>query len=292
MAQERKWQAVQAQPFTADGSPFGLVTVADTAGFRVKQAVIVKTAISQPVNFQVQEVISPTQLYLGPVGPKVGKEHYADLSAYTVANLASIAAPEQEKKANPPDKDHYSAVYEADPVVADRVIFVDQYGRFYGEGNPLPIAFDGTISVGNVTIQDDDGNELEINPDGSLNVNVITAQTNNKVKNVYNEAHAVAAGVETTVAQYVVPLSITNSILQRISVSGENVARFQVFINGSLVDTRRTYYGSNFNEYFEFCVNTADGFTLQPGDIVAVRVLHNRPYVGDFEARIQVFEII
>lgn len=291
MALERKWLAITATPLTANGTSIGVITVADTAGFRTKQTAYLVSNTKQPAQFQVQEVLSPTQLVLGPVGPKVGRQHFSDLSGYLVADGAAVGAEEQDKKANPPDKDHYSAIYEADPVVADRVIFVDQYGRFYGPGNPLPIAFDGTIAVGNVTITDDDGDEMEVNPDGSINVNIVTAQTNNVVKNTYGSASAVPSGIATTIVQYMVPLILTSAILQRISVSGENVGRFQVFINGTLIDTRRTYYGANFSEYFEFAVNTTDGYTLAPGDIVAVKILHNKPQVGDFEGRIQVFEI-
>lgn len=292
MALERKWLAVSAKPLTANGTSIGVVTVQDTGGFRVKQlAFLVSNAFpGHASQFQVNAILSPTQLVLGPRGPKVGREVFSDLSAFLVVDGAVIAAPEQDKS-QIPDKDHYLAVYEAEPIVADRVIWVDQYGRFYGPDNPLPIAFDGTIAIGDVKIRDNDGDTLEVNPDGSINVNIVTAQTGNKVKNVYNEAHAVPAGVETTIVQYMVPLIITNAILQRISVSGENVGRFQIFINGVLVDTRRTYYGANFSEYFEFSVNTTDGFTLAPGDVVAVKILHNKPQVGDFEGRIQVFEI-
>lgn len=291
MALERKWLAVNAKPFTSNGTALGVVTVADTAGFRVKQLVFALSNTVLPQQFQVNAVLSPTQLVLGPKSAKVGHNAYSDMSAFLISNGATIAAPEQDKGAIP-DKDHYLAVYEAEPIVADRVIWVDQYGRFYGPDNPLPIAFDGTITVGNVTIQDDDGDELEVNPDGSINVNIVSAQTNNKVKNQYGEALSVAAGIETIIVQYMVPLIYTSAILQRISVSGENVGRFQVFVNGVIVDTRRTYYGGNFNEYFEFCVATADGYNLQPGDTVAVKILHNKPYVGDFEGRIQIFEII
>lgn len=291
MALERKWLAVLATPFTANGTALGVVTVADTAGFRVKQLVFCLSNTVQPQQFQVNAVLSPTQLVLGPVGPKVGSNNFVSLAAFLTADGATVAAPEQDKSGIP-DKDHYLAVYEAEPIVADRVIWVDQYGRFYGPGNPLPIAFDGTIAIGDVKIKDSDGDELSVNPDGSINVNIVTAVTSNVNKNKYGEALAVAAGVETTIVSYTVPLMLNSAILQRISVSGENVGRFRVYVNGVTFDTRRTYYGANFSEYFEFSTSTSDGAVLNPGDIVTVKILHNKPYVGDFEARIQVFEIV
>lgn len=291
MAIEKKWLAVRATPLTANGTSTGIVTVADTAGFKTKQvAYLLSNTLKS--EFQVQEVLSPTQLVLGPRGPKVGRQNFSDLSGYLLSNNAVIGAAEQDRAAKPTVDDHYQAIYESDPTVADRVVFVDQYGRFYDDGNPLPIAFDGTISIGKVVVAGDNGNTIEPNPDGSINVNIISAQTQNKTVNRYAEVNSVAAGVETTVVQYLVPLNLTSSILQRISVSGDNVGQYKVYLNGTTIDSRRTFFGGSFNEQFEFCVGTADGTTLSPGDTVAVKILHNSHYVGDFQGRIQVFEIV
>jgi hypothetical protein len=41
----------------------------------------------------------------------------------------------------------------------------------------------------------------------------------------------------------------------------------------------------------EFSGGTADGLPVQAGDVVLLRVLHNRPSSGDFEGRIEVVEI-
>lgn len=175
MAVERKWLAVPPRSLLVNGNQFGLITIADTIGFKVKQTVVLRATTQPDFLLQVKRVISNTQLIVGRPDNKIGPEQHVNISAYTVALGANIYAEEQDKAAMPTEKDHYSAIYEGDPTVADRVILVDPYGRFYGEGNPLPIAFDGTIAVGNVTIQDDDGDELEVNPDGSINVNVLDA---------------------------------------------------------------------------------------------------------------------
>ncbi len=291
MAVEKKWLAVSAKPFTSDGTQFGVITVTDTAGFKVKQLVFIAANTKPILQAQVKRVISSTQLIVGPVDNKVAINDFFDVSTYTVALSASIAAPEQDKAVLIPDKDHYQAVYEADPTVADRVVLVDQYGNIFGVSNPLPIAFDGTIEIGSVSVVDSDGDQLDVNPDGSINVNIVSGVTNNPIKNTYAEALAVAAGVETTIVSYVVPLIITKGILQRVSVSGNNVGRYRVFVNGSVVDTRRTYYGGSFNEYFEYSTSASDGMPLNPGDTVVIKILHDRIYVGDFQARIQVLEI-
>jgi hypothetical protein len=60
------------------------------------------------------------------------------------------------------------------PVMADRVIDVDPYGNPYGPNNPYPVSFDGTISIGDVTVVGTAPNHypLEPNADGSINVDL------------------------------------------------------------------------------------------------------------------------
>lgn len=166
---EKKWLAVTAQPFTADGTQFGIVTVADTAGLKTKQNVFISANTLPILNAQVKRVISKTQLIVGPINNRVDTSDFFNISAYTVALSSSIAAAEQDRAVQIPDKDHYQAIYESDPIVADRVVLVDQYGNLYNSTNPLPINFTGSISIGSVTIKDSDGDELDINPDGSVN---------------------------------------------------------------------------------------------------------------------------
>lgn len=139
MALERKWDTVSPQAFIADGTPQGFITLADTQGFRTKQVAYLKSTsnpIAVPV--QIKRVLSPTVLVVGAVDNKIASWTPFDVSAYTVASGAVIGAEEQNKNAIPRD-DHYSAIYESDPVVADRVISVDQYGRPYTPANTLPV---------------------------------------------------------------------------------------------------------------------------------------------------------
>lgn len=143
-----------------------------------------------------------------------------------------------------------------------------------------------------VEIKGTNGNIIEPNPDGSINVNVVSVPAiGNVVRNIYSEANAVPSGVTTTVATYTVSGALTESVLERVSVSGDNIAMFTVFVNATQIDTRRTYFGGSLNEYFEFTTGTSNGYVLTPGDVLTVRVLHNRPTLGDFEGRIQVLEI-
>lgn len=282
---EKSWLAVPPQLFTVNGSPNGLVTIADTGGFKVKAQVVISATGYPNLTVECKRVLSRTQMYVGAIGKNIN-DRSIDLTNYSIANGAFIYQDEQARNTIAA-QDIVQAVYEQEPTVAIRTTWVDKYGDVYDEANPVPIAFDGTIAVGNVTIQDDDGDELEINTDGSLNVVIVGGGSN---KNAYGEASAVPAGVETTIVQYTVSLALASAILQRVSVCGENVGRYRVFLNGTVIDTRRTYYGGSFNEYFEFSIGSSDGAQLAPGDVVAVKILHDRPFIGDFQARIQALE--
>lgn len=287
---ERKWLAVTATPLIANGTTIGIVTVQDTAGFRTKQSVFLLSSTLGQKQYQVQEVLSPTQLVLGPMGSKVGRQNFADVSAFLISDNAALGAAEQDKAANPPDKDHYSAIYESDPVVADRVILVDQFGRLFGNGNPLPISFDGTVSIGDVEIKDG-GNVLKVNPDGSINVNITpSVGGTNVVRNKFNSINAVMANMATTLVTYTVPTGKT-SIVQRAAVSGENIAKYTLLINGNPQATLRTYFGGELNGYFEFTTGQDTGLIVTAGDVISIEVIHGRPQLANFEGRIQIYEV-
>lgn len=168
MAFERKWPVVPPQAFTADGGEWGLVTVANTAGFRVKQSAYLLAVGLEALPVQVKVVLSPTQLVVGKIDNQIANWPRLDIRAFTVLNNASIGAQEQDKN-KITNEDIQKAVYEADPVVALRTIGVDQYGNFYTPENPLPVDFEGSISIDTVKVIGTNGNIVEPNEDGSLN---------------------------------------------------------------------------------------------------------------------------
>lgn len=172
MAFERKLAAVPPQAFTANGTSVGVVTIEDTTGFYIKQFINLQSDTLQSAGFQVKNVLSDTQLIIGlPDNSLRAPLKRLDLSDYLVADNATISAPEQDNFTIKPD-DHYLATFLPAPVSADRVVPVDPHGNFYNDNNPLPVAFDGTISIGDVTVVGTAPNHypLEPNPDGSLNV--------------------------------------------------------------------------------------------------------------------------
>jgi hypothetical protein len=172
MAVEKNWLAVPATALTADGTQFGVVTIADTNGYKVKGYAYISAAGQPTQQLQIQRVLSSTQLILGNLGTSPQPNNYVNLSAYTVVSGATIGFPEQPKNKIKPD-DIEQATYEADPTVAVRVIPVDPWGDLVGSDNPLPVTFDGTISIGQVEIKGSpSGDLLNVNADGSIDVNL------------------------------------------------------------------------------------------------------------------------
>lgn len=286
MALEKAWSAVPPVLLTADGGAHGIIQVTDTEGFFTKQQATLQDTSGQTLTVEIKRVVDKYTLWVGPKGPINAR---SNCSAFTVANGSFIFAAEQDKSLVP-NESRFLSTYETDPVDAWRVVPVDPYGDVYGPSNPLPVAIDGTIAIGDVSIVEG-GNTLTVNNDGSINVNVVeTPVSGHNVRNIYNEVFSVASGVETLIVSYTVPIGKT-AILERITTSGNNVARYNVYLNAAAFDAQRTYFGGEFNAAFEFTTGTGDGVLLTAGQVLAVKVLQNRPFVGDFNARIQVLEI-
>ncbi len=132
---------------------------------------------------------------------------------------------------------------------------------------------------------------LLINNDGSINVNVVSGSVDaSDYRSYFNEVTSVATGTPTTIQTYTVPLG-KDAFLQKISFSGTNIATYEVFINAVIQDKKRTYFGNSLDDIFGFANSATDGYPLETGDVVLVRVTHNRPNVGDFSCRIQVVEV-
>jgi hypothetical protein len=151
MALEREWDDIPSINFLQDGGEDGLIVLSDTANFRVKQKVKIKSLSEPDLVLQVKKVSSPTRLYVGPIDNNMNTR--ANLSSYTVANIASISAERQQKVTVPKD-DQYKTTYEQEPVLARRTIAVDQYGDFYTQENRLPVDVGDTvdITIENVTV--------------------------------------------------------------------------------------------------------------------------------------------
>ena len=276
---EKRWAAVSPQLFTSNGTANGKLTIADACIFKVKQQVNLSSNTLPNLNLEIKSILDDFTILVGPTSSNIFT--YSDISAYLVADGANIWTIEQ-KRSSVPVEEINRAVYEEEPTVATRVVMVDKCGEKYGPGNPLPIAFDGTVTVGNVTITDDDGDELAINNDGSINVNVLTSPSASPGLNTtYNAISAVTAGVETTLLTITAPAN--GMKFYKIDVSGENITLFRVKINATTKFTKRTFFGGNLNESFIF-EPFENGLELNSGDILTVTVLHSRPSLSNYEA--------
>lgn len=297
---EKRFKVVPPQAFTSNGTATGQLTIANTKLFKVKQKIIISANTLSDLELEVKRIDSINIMFVGPEKGNIDARE--DISAYTVALSAAIFANEQ-KRNSVPEQEIERNTYEEEPTVARRVILVDPLGDKIDEQNPLPVSatFDGNVEVGSVRITahdndpvvgdihsdvriNDGTNDLKVNPDGSINV-VIPPGAGGIPVNEFNQVSSVVANALTDVLTYTVP-SPYKGILYRIEVGGNNVATYELYINGNIEGRIRTWFGTSLTQVMEFS-SGASGFELNTGDVVKIRVIHARPYVGDFEARLQ-----
>lgn len=290
MSLETKWLTILPVLFTADGTQFGVVTVASTIGFRDKQVVVLSSITVPQTRYQIKRVTSPTQMIIGAVDSNLSPTNYSNITTFLVSELASIQAAEQSKTAIPSDKDHYFGIYESSPVNADRVIGVDPYGNYYTDTNPLPVAIDGTISIGEVSIVEG-GNTMTVNPGGSINVNIVEAPVSGQTVKSFYGSNTVASAATVTLVSYTVPVGYT-AVLERANASGGNVAQYTILINNVTFDLRRTMFGGDLTTDFDYTTGTSNGYVLNSGDNIIIQVTNPRPMAAPFNARLQVLEIV
>lgn len=135
----------------------------------------------------------------------------------------------------------------------------------------------------------DGTNQLSINPDGTMPVE-IEDPSNALVKSIWDQALQVISGSETNIVSYTVPAGKT-SYLIRAEASGENIAKFSLYLNNDNLSTRRTNFGGDLTTDWDFTSGVNRPLKLNAGDVVLMTLLHMRPNPGDFEGRIQVMEI-
>jgi hypothetical protein len=101
---------------------------------------------------------------------------------------------------------------------------------------------------------------------------------------VYNEIDNINSNALTKVVDYLVPASGT-FLLNKIDVNGDNVAEYTFKVNSVTWDKK-------FSSFFEYPItfdfyNFNKGFQFNAGDLLELWVIHNRPFLGSFNARIQ-----
>jgi hypothetical protein len=321
MAIEKSWLAVPVQLLSADGGRYGQLQVPSTKLIKVKQIIALAsdaTATSDGLNpkfFQVQAVTSATTLEVGPLKGQI--KDRSDVSEFTIALHSLMFANKQERNAIP-YPDIVRAIFEEEPTVAVRTFQVDYLGNEYSKSNPFPVQLsDGSINIETLNAElrvqlsakdndptagdvhssiriggrpDGSGNvyEAAVNPDGSFNVVVENGSASRNTKNIVGD-ETVVPNLQSDVVTYTVPAGKT-AILERVTASGQQIARFDLVLNSSPVDTQRSWYG-NFNIQFEFG-STGAGYMLNSGDVLTLKVTQQQEAPGDFNGRIQVTESV
>lgn len=263
MARERTYDRIPPSAFTADGEENGLVTIADTACYKVKMTVTLTADVLGIKNFVVNRVLSSTQMLLGPDnGPITGR---ANLLAYTMAANTTIEASEQ-KRPDYSDIDYERYAFEEEPTLAKRVFNVDKYGKSYTVGNPFPVRLsDGSVHIGTVnaelevqlshqdnvpdagdiadSVQIGDGVEIiQVNPDGSINIKIIPGLSGTPIK--YLEHKTFNNTTETVVATFTA--TSANSRIIRMLGEAPTLGVWKIYrgtVNiANLVATKRTSF--------------------------------------------------
>jgi hypothetical protein len=148
------------------------------------------------------------------------------------------------------------------------------------------------VTDADVILIDDQGHRGDITPDGALKVaGEFTAVAEpGLVRSIFGQALAVIAGVETDVLTFIVAAD-TELALLRIEAGGDNIARYSVEVDGTLIARQRTWFnGSGLTANFDFSGQDKRGLILTAGQEIKVKAIHSRPDVGDFEARISAIQ--
>lgn len=107
-----------------------------------------------------------------------------------------------------------------------------------------------------------------------------------EIVNQFDTVLAVASGAETLIGTYTVPAGKSFALI-RVDLSGTNIATYNLYIDGDLKARKRTWFCGPFCEVIDFSNIDLDGLRLSEGQIIEIKVIHQRTDAGDFESRMQ-----
>jgi hypothetical protein len=141
---ERHLIEVKPRAFIVDGSSYGLVQVEDVRGFFVKQIVILTSDTQPPLQVEIKRFESSTSFYVGKKGENIDAR--INVSAYKILDNAAVSAPKQPRPGI--TLEHINrASYEEEPILAKRVIAVDDTGEHYSKDNPIPVEIVNAVGL-------------------------------------------------------------------------------------------------------------------------------------------------
>lgn len=100
----------------------------------------------------------------------------------------------------------------------------------------------------------------------------------------YNEVLSLAGSSSADICTYTVPSGKALYLILAES-GGENIAKFDVKVNASIISSKRSYYGGELFCTFNYGVGELYGRKLVAGDELKISVTNNRPTSADFEGR-------
>lgn len=131
---ERLWSPIGPMPLTAQGTTGGVLEVASSCGLRVKMLAGLTDPALPPIQVEIKRVPSKTTIEVGRVDQSILDR--LDVSAYGVTSSFFVL---EQPKTIVPLQESQKAVYEHEPVCAERSLLVDNCGYPYTAGNPLPV---------------------------------------------------------------------------------------------------------------------------------------------------------
>lgn len=158
------------------------------------------------------------------------------------------------------------------------------------DGSINVIVQDITLSALNDSIRLGDGVALTTTTALGSKVGLDVSIINKTSIYRFNQINAVPSGILTSIISYTVPVAM-NLRLQKIFCSGDNISKYSVYINAILIDINRTFFGSELNTVFNYIGSDNIGYQLVSGDIIEVKVIHNRPSISDYNAKIHLIGV-
>jgi len=308
---EKRYLIIPPTALTANGTIKGLIEIENTYSFKVGQCVLFKQGATH-FKAKIQRVVSETQFIVIDAEKSIITNDKLDMSAFLIGSTVEL---KETKRPVIDLLEIQRQVFEEEPTIALRSHLVDWLGRSYDTSNPIPVQLsDGSIDIGTVnaeievqlthldnspdagdihdSIRVGDGEEIiEVNPDGSINV-VISPLPAGHVnpKSTYSEISSVISSTLTVITTYTVPVNKT-ATLETVNVSGSNIATYTIEKNTNVISKKHTWFNGPMSEVFSFMTSTGGSIQLVAGDIITVKAIHNRPTVGDFNAKIDIIEI-
>ena len=128
LSTQRNWLARPARAFEQDGTALGIVVLETSQDLKVKQTVVLKSDTQPNLKAQISKIIDRKTIMVGPHCEK-DLNVPLDVSAYLVADNATIEAPEQPRPNIPIDKNQLDRFeHEEEPIMAKRVTLVSKDG--------------------------------------------------------------------------------------------------------------------------------------------------------------------